>query len=163
MLWKSISLLGSSYLVFPVALVISVYLLFRQKVKTVAVLWCALLGGQILNYLLKHSFKVPRPADTLITIGGYGFPSGHAMQAVIFYAFLLLLFKDRMENKLQQRGFIFFNTIIILLVGLSRVFLGVHTFVDVIGGYIFGILWLSICLVSTRETRTILRSLFKKN
>ncbi len=91
---------------------------------------------------MKEIFQIPRPADALIQVGGYAFPSGHAMSAVLFYTLLIFIFQKKIENKSARISFIIANILIILLVGLSRIMLKVHTIYDVVGGFVIGLFWL---------------------
>ena len=143
-LWIFISsLAGRNFLIVASAALI-IYLLYKKEHKKAIVFLTAYLGGIALNKILKELFQVPRPSDDLIPIQGYSFPSGHAMSAVIFYSLLVFMFYKKIQNKIARIIFIVANGLIILLVGLSRVMLKVHTIYDVVGGYVIGLLWLFI-------------------
>ncbi len=143
-LWIFISsLAGRNFLIVASAALI-IYLLYKKEHKKAIVFLTAYLGGIALNKILKELFQVPRPSDALIPIQGYSFPSGHAMSAVIFYSLLVFMFYKKIQNKIARIIFIVANGLIILLVGLSRVMLKVHTIYDVVGGYVIGLLWLFI-------------------
>ena len=88
-----------------------------------------------LNQILKHIFRRPRPLYRLIKIGGFSFPSGHAMVSMAFYGYLLYLANTFIDNKKQKKVIIFILSTIILLVGISRIYLGVHYCSDIITGY----------------------------
>jgi len=91
------------------------------------------LAGMWLNGCLKYSLKLPRPPKEYwkISAKGYGFPSGHTQATTIFWGFFTLK-KRRLELALT-------SAVIIILVGYSRVYLGVHYLRDVVGGAFFGI------------------------
>ncbi len=97
--------------------------------------------------LLKVYFKRPRPdaALWLISESGYGFPSGHAMIGLLFYGLLLSILHRRplpANNSEKKRTATFLFTVLsicfIFLLGISRIYLGVHYPTDVIGGWCFG-------------------------
>lgn len=97
-----------------------------------------LLFSSTINYFVKCIFKVKRPIGTpgvrslrLQTADGYSFPSGHTQGAAVFWGSLMERFKKR---------FVYiFGVVMIVLVALSRLYLGVHRPVDVVGGFILGI------------------------
>jgi len=137
------SLTDRNLLVFG-SIILIIYLLYKKEYKNIILFLAAYPGGVVLNKILKELLQIPRPADALIPIQGYGFPSGHAMSAVIFYFLLIFLFYKKIENKAVRNTFIGGNVLIILLVGLSRIMLKVHSLYDVIGGYVMGLLWLFV-------------------
>ncbi len=111
----------------------------------------ALLGSFFLNGALKTIFQRLRPDAHyhLIVQDGFSFPSGHAMGSMIMFggiAFILsfhVIEKQRVQN-IMLMGFF----ILIFLIGFSRVYLGVHYFSDVIGGFFAGASWLSLSISS---------------
>ena len=101
----------------------------------------------LINFWIKEIVKLPRPFVTFPDVfireaSGYSFPSGHAVQSLLFFAILVLIFKDKIKNNFQKYFFVLVNIIIILLVGWSRIYLKTHYWVDVMAGYAFGIIWL---------------------
>jgi len=101
------------------------------------------LSGSIVNGVLKDIFRISRPIgnEKIVslrteTAGGYSFPSGHTQGTTMFWAGLMKIF--------QKPSLYIAGTIIILLVALSRMYLGVHWPQDVIGGIVFGIIWVFI-------------------
>lgn len=130
------------------------FILKRDRLK----LWlwiAALVGGQVLNLLLKQWFARARPAfdDPLAVALFYSFPSGHATMSLISYgllAYTLWLSPiQRWQRWLAVTAFV----LLILLIGLSRLYLGVHYFSDVLGGFAAGGLWLSFCITGMRFLR----------
>jgi len=95
----------------------------------------ALLGPVI----LKNIFAIERPdINQLIDPGGFGYPSGHAMNAAVFFGMCAILMLRYGKHKPLKIGFTVFAAAAALLVGLSRIYLGVHTVTDVLGGYFAG-------------------------
>jgi len=103
-------------------------------------LFCALILSSLTVLTLKNFLKIPRPPEHLwkTHASGYGFPSGHATVSATFWSYLAF--------KIRKIWFFIFAFVITLLVGLSRVHLGVHYARDVLGGFIIGI---SIGLISS--------------
>lgn len=99
----------------------------------------------ILNRILKFIIARPRPARLrLVFEEGYSFPSGHSMVAFGFYGFLIYLICKNFENKKIKYPLVVFLSLLIIFIGISRVYLGVHYVTDVIGGFIFAFLYLVV-------------------
>lgn len=106
------------------------------------------IGAGGVNQLVKFFFRRPRPThvEHLITPGGYSFPSGHAMGAIVAYGALLFLI-IRASRKLKTVLIASLVLIpLIALIGFSRVYLGVHYPSDIIGGYSLGLAILSLSI-----------------
>jgi undecaprenyl-diphosphatase len=98
----------------------------------------------ILNRLLKLYFHRARPDfNRLIEIGGYSFPSGHAMNAFSFYSILAFLLWRHVPTGMGRIAVIIFSSFMILAIGMSRVYLGVHYPSDIIGGFLASGLWVA--------------------
>ncbi|MGQ3480036.1 phosphatase PAP2 family protein [Paenibacillus sp. TY11] len=98
----------------------------------------------VLNTLIKEVLQRERPSlQHLVEAGGYSFPSGHAMISMGFYGMIFAIWA--IERKINNRAFFLpcvLGALLILLIGLSRVYLGVHFPTDIVGGYVAGIIWL---------------------
>ena len=133
------------------------YLWLRQRHKLALLVAASVTGGSLLNTLLKGFFARPRPdlVPHETTAALSSFPSGHAMMsAVVFLALgaLLSLSSDDARIKIYILSW---SVLLTVLVGISRVYLGVHWPTDIIAGWIAGGTWALICLlVSNRLTRT---------
>jgi len=102
--------------------------------------------------VLKNIFAIERPTiNQLIAPGGFGYPSGHSMNAAVFFSACAIAVLRYCKNKALKIGFTVFAIICILLVGLSRIYLGAHTVTDVIGGYSAGIAVICIGLLIERR------------
>ncbi len=116
-----------------------------------------IINSTIINKVLKAIFLRPRPLVLrLIKEGGYSFPSGHTMAATSFYGFIIyLIYKSniRKKYKLLLEILLF---ILIVLIGISRIYLGVHYASDVLAGYLVSIIYLIIFT-------TILKKINNKN
>jgi membrane-associated phospholipid phosphatase len=148
------SLLGFQVL-WGIVLVVGVVLAIQRRwtyLITWAVAWA---GGEILNQLLKQLFARPRPvfADPLQSAANYSFPSGHAMFSVIAYGVLAYFVLLGLSQRWQRIAVIVGTLLLVWLIGLSRIYLGVHYFSDVVAGYAAGSAWLSICITSMETVR----------
>lgn len=104
-----------------------------------------LVGIVALNFALKEIVQRPRPEGfRLIAETGYSFPSGHSMVAVAFYGFLIWLILRYEEDRLQRWIWSLALFFVVIMIGVSRVYLGVHYFSDVVAGYCVAAVWLVI-------------------
>ena len=104
-----------------------------------------LVGIVALNFALKEIVQRPRPEGfRLIAETGYSFPSGHSMVAVAFYGFLIWLIIRYEEDRLQRWIWSLALFFVVIMIGVSRVYLGVHYFSDVMAGYCVAAVWLVI-------------------
>lgn len=100
--------------------------------------------SSLINVGFKYLIRRDRPDILqLVDIGGYSFPSGHSMVSMSFFGFFIYLCIINYKTKWKYL-IISSLTLLILLIGFSRIYLGVHYFSDVIGGFSLGLLWLGI-------------------
>ena len=104
-------------------------------------------GAGVLNYLLKSLFERSRPDILqLVAASGYSFPSGHAMGSLCFYGMLAYLASRNIPHWHWRFTLFASATILVIAIGISRIYLGVHYPSDVLGGYTAGATWLSFCI-----------------
>lgn len=119
-----------------------------QKRRKDALIYCGILfTGILLNLLLKNMFVRARPPLPLILETGYSFPSGHAMNGFIFYTSLAYFLYRESKSKLRAMLAAIFSSAMILVIGFSRVYLGVHYLSDVVAGYLAGFVWFTSAIV----------------
>jgi len=123
------------------------FLLLQTRVRTalfVAITW---LSGELLNTAMKHAFNRPRPTIVphLREAFSTSFPSGHAMESAIVYLTLGTILMRVAESRVTKVYCLGIAILLTVLVGASRVYLGVHYPTDVLGGWIIGFVWASIC------------------
>jgi len=107
--------------------------------------------GTLFNVILKNIFKRQRPEiHRIISESGYSFPSGHSTGAFIFYGSIAYLILHYTNKRGWQLLGVIIIALLILAIGLSRIYLGVHYPSDVIGGYSAGGVWLIICILVFR-------------
>ncbi|HVE45288.1 MAG TPA: phosphatase PAP2 family protein [Acidimicrobiales bacterium] len=121
------------------------FLLWTRHMPRLAVfLMATTVGGGLLNTAVKLAVNRPRPSviDPVATAHGRSFPSGHAMSSTIVYGALLLVVLPKVAR--ARRSVVAAAvTVVLLLVGFSRLALGVHYLSDVIAGYVLGFAWLA--------------------
>lgn len=139
---KYLTYIGSGVIV--IGITIFVFLFFKNK-KYSLYMSINLITITILQLILKNIFLRERPIDiNLIEETGYSFPSGHSLTSMAFYGFIIYLIYISNINKRSKIIFITLFSILILITGLSRIYLGVHYFTDVIGGFTFSLAYLIV-------------------
>lgn len=104
----------------------------------------------MLSDLIKLAVGRPRPnADALVHAAGYGFPSGHATAATAGWLGVAIVLSRLTSRWARKVALITTALVIAVIVGFSRVYLGVHQPTDVLGGWALGSLWIAVVLVST--------------
>lgn len=137
-----ISHLGSATIL--ILLCIIFYILLKDK-KLALIIMLNLAIVYLLNVIIKMIIARPRPDILrLVYETGYSFPSGHAMVATGFYGFLIYIANKKIKNKALRRCITILLTLLIFLIGISRIYLGVHYATDIIGAFIIGIIYLVI-------------------
>lgn len=147
-----ISLFGMQ-VVNGLAVALCLYYAFKRQWLHFTIWLVAIAGGHLLNTWLKTVFNRPRPSFTnpYIEEINASFPSGHAMMSMIAYG-LLAYFLIQAARHFQTKTILAFAAmLIVLLIGISRLALGVHYFTDVIAGYLAGGVWLITCITTMRS------------
>ena len=113
--------------------------------------WVITTGGSVvLVLLLKALFARPRPyfERPLLLETYYSFPSGHAMEAVVLYGMLAYFAVLALRTWRTRAAVVLGTSLLVLLIGVSRMYLGVHYFSDVVAGFAAGGVWLSTCIMA---------------
>lgn len=143
----------STYIILSVVFA-AFLLIWTGKWKFALQTTLVLIISSISNIVLKQLINRERPSmDQLVSVSTLSFPSGHAMSAMAFYGFLIYL-GFHLATSLGVKLAIFFTLgALILLIGFSRIYLGVHYPSDVLAGFIGGIIWVSffVTLFKIRE------------
>lgn len=123
------------------------FLFLQLKYRTILLMAAAVLGGGTLSFFLKHGFDRPRPdlvAPMAYTVFS-SFPSGHALLAASTYLTLGVLLARVQPNRALKAYLMFLAILLTLIVGLSRIYLGVHWPTDVLAGWTVGAVWALMC------------------
>ena len=147
---KIITNIGGTIIIVVVTM-LSLFIFRNKKINICIIL--NLLGIFILNnVLIKNIIARDRPTGiNIIEENGYSFPSGHAAISTVVYGYLIYLIYNYVSNKKLKYVLISILSIIVLVVGLTRIYLGVHYTSDVLGGYLLGISYLLIFTYVTRN------------
>lgn len=148
--WQFIALLGTG---------MTFFLLIKRKKKVAMYIAGSLIVGGLAIEVLKHFVKRARPdaASAVISQFGYSFPSGHALISVVAYGWIAYLICKKTQNIYLKIFIITVATFLIVIIGFSRVYLGVHWPSDVLAGWAIGTVILVVA-VSKRSGGTYVRS-----
>lgn len=151
---KFISNLGSIYFLSALAVIFITVFFIRRKHRFYGIMIIInLISVLLLNIIFKNIIQRPRPdINQLISVAGYSFPSGHSMISIVFYGYIVYLCSVCIKKPYKQILSVFL-ILLILAIGISRIYLGVHYASDVIGGFLSGLSWLIIFSTLTNVLR----------
>jgi undecaprenyl-diphosphatase len=143
---KTITWLGSNVVLVPLVVIVSAYLVVRRREwRSVALLVAAIAGANVLYRVAKSAIARPRPPVSLhlMSVSGFSFPSGHATAVIASWGAVAIVLGARRQTSIRV---VLWSVaaFVALLVGLSRIYLGVHWSTDVVGGLGLGGLWLCV-------------------
>ena len=153
-LWTSLFLtvtkLGSTVYLTVIGSVIGIAFLYLRMFRPFVLFVIAMAGQAILHNGAKFLIARPRPSAMLSypPIETFSFPSGHALSALCLYASAAWLTTNRLENSALKAGIWMITLLLVLLIGLSRVYIGIHYATDVLVGWIAAAIW-TATVVST--------------
>ena len=121
------------------------FLLYKKEKILAVFSTFTIVGGFLLEYMVKEVVRRPRPTNSLVYAAGYSFPSGHA--TMISILFLLILYVVSKRYKKMYKPITILAVSMVALVGFSRIYLGAHWLSDVVGGFTLAVSWISTMLV----------------
>ena len=144
------TMLGTGIVVAMIVAVSALFLWLYDYRNSATLLLVTTLGGLLLNIVLKLGFDRPRPQffDWGTHAASSSFPSGHAMSAAIVYPTVAYLAARLQKTVMARLITMLIATVLVLLICLSRVYLGVHYPSDVIAGVIVGLAWSAFCMTT---------------
>ena len=146
---KVITNLSSVIFIIVIA---TIAIIFIRNKRIKLLLASNLIGITIINNLLKVIVARDRPnINRLVNENGYSFPSGHSITSMVFYGYLIYLIYRYVDNKNIKVSLIIFLSLLILMIGFSRIYLGVHYTSDVMGGFLLGVVYLIVFISSTKK------------
>ncbi len=144
---RDLTALGGATLLFLLTFTIVIYLMLQRRLGSMTFLIAAIVGGALVSLILKETFGRPRP--DLVTHLSYvttsSFPSGHSMLSAVTYLTLGALLARIHTSRRIKAFFLIIAIFLTVLVGISRVYLGVHWPTDVLGGWTVGTAWAILC------------------
>nr|MBA2714303.1 bifunctional DedA family/phosphatase PAP2 family protein [Rubrobacteraceae bacterium] len=146
---------GSIEAIVLLGLVVAALLAWGRRWIFLGSWLAAVAGGAVLNQLLKGLFERPRPffEHPLLIETSYSFPSGHAMESFVVYGMLAYLAVLALRSWEARVGVVFGAALLVVLIGFSRMYLGVHYLSDVLAGYAAGGVWLSALITGVETIR----------
>jgi undecaprenyl-diphosphatase len=149
---RDVTALGGVTILGLVTLITTVFLALDGKRHMAYFALASVSGGMVASNLLKDLFQRPRPdiVPQLVYASNTSFPSGHSMMSAVVYLTLGALLARSHERKAVKAFFLLTAAMICLLVGVSRVYLGVHWPTDVLAGWTAGTVWALLCWLAAR-------------
>jgi undecaprenyl-diphosphatase len=138
--FKMATTLGNWWFVIGVAIIVVGVCVLLQKQKYIVPFVVTLSVGESITYVTKIAVARARPLGSLVTETDFSFPSGHAMIAVALYGFLVYMGVKHVRTSWKKRALVSLGVLLVLLIGFSRLYLGVHYMSDVVVGYGIGAL-----------------------
>lgn len=150
---RDFTALGGYAILSLVLVAVTGYLLLDRKYGTMLLVLVAMVGGYALSMGLKSYFERPRPEEVsyLSHVHSSSFPSGHAMMSAVVYLTLGTLLSRTSRSLVIRFYFVAIAVLVTGLVGVSRVFLGVHYPTDVLAGWAAGLVWATLCWLVARR------------
>ncbi|WP_273209145.1 bifunctional DedA family/phosphatase PAP2 family protein [Marinobacter subterrani] len=125
------------------------FLWYRRRTELILPLAVSIVSCELLTYLGKLGFHRLRPEGGVLDASGFSFPSGHASISVAFYGFCCFLGMQFVQSWSTRVNLLLLAALIAFLIGVSRLYLGVHYLSDVLAGYLVGALGLALGVAST--------------
>ncbi|MEZ2331423.1 phosphatase PAP2 family protein [Mesorhizobium sp. RCC_202] len=149
---RDITALGSSAVLVLITTATIIYMLLIRRPATALFMFVAVAGGQVLSSLLKLEVDRPRPdlVSHLVDETSLSFPSGHAMLSAVTYLTLGTLAARFLPDSRTKIFVLCLAVLVTVLVGTSRVYLGVHWPSDVLAGWCAGFAWAMLCWLVAR-------------
>jgi membrane-associated phospholipid phosphatase len=134
---------GSTIIISGLTFLVLISFYFHKHYNRILPLIITVGGSTVTTYIIKHLFMRPRPLEAMYIENTSSFPSGHATAAMALYGFLIYtLWKH--DKHTFKKPLMIFLALLITLIGISRLYLGVHYLSDVLAGYAIGLIWLFV-------------------
>jgi undecaprenyl-diphosphatase len=152
---RDVTSLGSGTVLSLITLAVCGFLALIRRYRSLLLVACSTAGGGLVNSLLKHFFDRPRPSVVphLAEAFAPSFPSGHAMLSAIVYLTLGALVSQLTERRRLKAYVLGMAVLLSFMVGLTRVYLGVHYLTDVVGGWMVGVAWALLAALLVRGAK----------
>ena len=151
---RDVTALGSTTVLSLLIICVTTFLALTHRARIALTVLTCTLSGTAMSSLAKLSFARPRPGLVPHSVEVYtaSFPSGHALMSAVVYLTLSVLVARTQPDRRVKLFIMIFAVAITLLVGLSRIYLGVHWPTDVLAGWCLGAVWATLCWLLARHT-----------
>jgi undecaprenyl-diphosphatase len=149
---RFVTFFGNTSTLTMLTVAVAVVLLATASRRRLVMFLATMIGGSLLDMLLKTHFQRARPDafPHLTHASGYSFPSGHSMGSMLFFGSLAYVVYFSIENHRRWGAAAAVACMaLVVLVGGSRIYLGVHYLTDVLAGFAAGLFWICMCLSAT--------------
>src|SRR5688500_12402525 len=149
---RFVSFFGKPSVIAVVCVIVGGVLLWARSHRRLYAFAATMIGGALLSAALKAVFQRDRPSgfDALGSAAGYSFPSGHAMGATLLFGSLAYVIYFSIDHSQRLRLLaVTLCVLMILSIGASRIYLGVHYLSDILAGFAAGLCWVGVCLSGT--------------
>ena len=143
---RRITMYGSEWFLVPFGGLLCLWFVKRGRPKDAVRLAVASLGAEVLNQVLKLLYHRIRPEAFFdyAQPSSFSFPSGHAIVSACFYGMLAMILAARLQGFAARALIVFAAAALVITIGISRVYLGVHHPTDVLAGYLMAVVWISL-------------------
>jgi undecaprenyl-diphosphatase len=147
--FERVTWLGNVPVLVSVTATAAAVLAWKRSRMELLLLILAVVGAEILTVGLKLGFHRERPffSDPLASESSYSFPSGHASVSLAVYGTIAFIAARQLSNVRARLALLVAAAILIMLIGISRLYLGVHFLTDVIAGFSLGLAWVTLCVL----------------
>lgn len=144
---RDVSALGGVMVLTLLTVAVAGFLLLRRRYRALVFLLVAVIGGTLVSSILKEAFDRPRPdiVPHLAHVSTASFPSGHSMLSAVVYLTLGALLSRLIGDRRSRVYALIMAILTSVLVGVSRVYVGVHYPSDVLAGWTAGLAWAVLC------------------
>lgn len=147
---NTITNIGSAYSLIVITILL---LFFLKNKKTCLLITLNLIFSFLSSQIVKFILQRERPINIgLVSASGYSYPSGHSMVSMAYFGFMAYLIYKNISNVFLKIIFIMLFILLSIVIGFSRIYLGVHYFSDVLGGFLLSIFYLSL-FININNTR----------
>lgn len=149
---RDFTALGGLAVLTVVTIGVAIFLLMHGSLRAMTFVLIAAVSGALLSLILKSAFSRPRPdiVPHLSHVYTSSFPSGHSMMAAVVYLTLGTLLAGFARRKRLKVYFLTVALLLTVLVGVSRVYMGVHYPTDVLAGWAAGLAWATLCWLTQK-------------
>lgn len=160
-LMKFITSMGNLKTAAIIVTFFAIAFIVTKRYQQTLILLISFLLLEVLGILLKDFISRPRPNPQIITQWGFypnndSFPSGHVLFFISLFGYLLFFTIFELKKGFLRSTLIIILSVLLLLIGISRIYLGAHWFSDVLGSYLMGIIWFYIIYIIHKKIKNLI-------